>query len=191
MSFPRKKLPCAKPTPICGVHLQQANRRSANRAATDNKHSVAFEVLIPSVLPRMKQPDERAAFRVNSTQVRSLVRIAVVAGESEVFAVVCSAMLASDDVLDVIGEERLRALVAGSSIRSDNRHVHGRFAGAARPSGGMTFGQESTSFRLQNGDEISDTDHCFILVTLLRREPTFGAFVGQFFDPPLHLRVSA
>jgi len=88
-----KKLSFAKPTPICGVHLQQANCRSANRTATDNKHAVAFEVLIPPVLPRMKQPDERAAFRIKSTQVRSLVRIAVVAGESEVFAVASSAML--------------------------------------------------------------------------------------------------
>src|SRR5258708_3583598 len=50
-----KKLPFAKPPPICGVYLQQANRRSANRTATDNKDSVAFEVLIPPVLPRMKQ----------------------------------------------------------------------------------------------------------------------------------------
>jgi len=58
----------------------------------------------------MKEPDERAAFRVKSAQVRSLVRIAVVAGESEVSAVVSSAMLASDDVLDVIGEEWLRVL---------------------------------------------------------------------------------
>jgi hypothetical protein len=37
-------------------------------------------------------------------------KFAVVAGESEVFAVVSSAMLASNDVLDVIGEERLRVL---------------------------------------------------------------------------------
>jgi hypothetical protein len=58
----------------------------------------------------MKQPDERVAFRVKSAQVRSLVCIAVVAGESEVSAVVSSTMLASDDVLDVIGEERLRIL---------------------------------------------------------------------------------
>ena len=62
----------------------------------------------------MKEPDERAAFRVKSAQVRSLVRIAVVAGESEVFAVVFSAMLASYDVLDVIGEERLRVLWQGA-----------------------------------------------------------------------------
>ena len=67
-------------------------------------------MLIPLVLPWMKQPDERAAFRVKSAQVRSLVRIAVVAGESEVSAVVSSAMLASDDVLNVIGKERLRNL---------------------------------------------------------------------------------
>src|SRR5271166_6134350 len=71
-------------------------------------------MFIPPVLPGMKQPDERAAFRVNSAQVRSLVRIAVVAGESEVSAVVCSAMLASDHVLDVIGEERLRVLWQGA-----------------------------------------------------------------------------
>ena len=53
----------------------------------------------------------------------------------------------------------------------------------------MTFSQEPTSFRLQNGNEISDTDHCLILVTLLRGKPSFGAFVGQFLDPLLHLRV--
>ena len=38
------------------------------------------------------------------------MRIAVIAGESEDFAVVPSAMLSSNDVLDVIGEERLCAL---------------------------------------------------------------------------------
>ena len=53
----------------------------------------------------------------------------------------------------------------------------------------MTFSQEPTSFRLQNGDEIPDTDHCLILVALLWGQPSFGAFVGQFLDPPLHLRV--
>jgi hypothetical protein len=30
----------------------------------------------------------------------------------------------------------------------------------------MTFSQEPTSFRLQNGDEIPDTDHCLVLVAL-------------------------
>jgi hypothetical protein len=161
VSFPRKISPCAKLTSICGVHLQQANRRSANCTATlNNKNSVAFEVLILPVLPRMKQPDERAAFRIKSTQVSDpCAHLQWVAGQGEVFAVVSSAMLASNDVLDVISEERLRVFAEGSSIPSDDRHVHGRFTGAARPSGGMAFSQESTSFRFPNGIEISDTNH--------------------------------
>ena len=105
-----KRLPFAKPAPIRCVHLQQADRRPTYRSPPYNKDSVALEVLIPLALPWMKQPDERAAFRVKSAQVRSLVCIAVVAGESEVSAVVSSAMLASDDVLNVIGKERLRIL---------------------------------------------------------------------------------
>ena len=55
----------------------------------------------------------------------------------------------------------------------------------------MTFSREPTSFRLQNGDEIPDTDHCIILVALLWGERSFGAFVGQFLDPPLHLLVGS
>ena len=31
----------------------------------------------------------------------------------------------------------------------------------------MAFGQEPAGFRLQNCNEISDTDHCLILVALL------------------------
>jgi hypothetical protein len=53
----------------------------------------------------------------------------------------------------------------------------------------MTFGQEAASFRLQNSDEIPDTDQRIILVALLGREPAFGTLVGQFLDPTLHLRV--
>ena len=83
---------------------------AADRSAPDNDHSVALEVLIPLVLARVKQPDECAAFRVKPTQVRPVVCIAMVAGESEISAVVSSAMLACDDVLDVIGEEWLRVL---------------------------------------------------------------------------------
>jgi hypothetical protein len=41
-----KRLPFAKPAPIRGIHLQQADRRSAYRGAPDNKDSVALEVLL-------------------------------------------------------------------------------------------------------------------------------------------------
>ena len=105
-----KRLPFAKSSPIRGVHLQQPDCRPTYRSPPDNKDSVALEVLIPLAQPWMKQPDERTVFRVKCAEVRSLMCIAVVTGESEISAVVSSAMLASDDVLDVIGEERLRIL---------------------------------------------------------------------------------
>jgi len=61
-------LKLANPAPIRSVHLQQANRSSAYRSASDNDDSVALKVLIPLVLARMKQPDECAAFRVKPGQ---------------------------------------------------------------------------------------------------------------------------
>jgi hypothetical protein len=98
-------------------------------------------------------------------------------------------MLASDDVLDVIGEERLRILRQTAVFAA----ITGPFADSLPEplvhSDGMTFSQEPTSFGLQNGDEIPNTDQCLILVALLWRGPSFGAFVGQFLDPTLHLHV--
>jgi hypothetical protein len=55
----------------------------------------------------------------------------------------------------------------------------------------MTVSQEPTSFGLQNGDEIPDTHHGVIFLALLFGESPFGAFVGQFFDSRLHLRIGA
>ena len=78
-------------------------------------------------------------------------------------------MLASDDVLDVIGEERLRILRQTAVFAA----ITGPFADSLPEplvhSGGMTFSQEPTSFGLQNGDEIPNTDQCLILVALLWR----------------------
>jgi hypothetical protein len=107
---PRKRvkgLSFAKSSPVRGVHFQQADRRSAYRGSPDNKDSVALEVLFPLVQPRIKESDERSAFRVKSAEVRAFMCIAVVTGKSEIFVVVTSAVLASDDVFDVIGEEWL------------------------------------------------------------------------------------
>jgi len=42
-AYSRARLPLAKPAPIRGVHLQQADRRSADRSAPDNDDSVALE----------------------------------------------------------------------------------------------------------------------------------------------------
>ena len=94
MSFPRKKsYPARSRRRSAAFIFNKPTVARPTALRPDNEDSVALEVLIPPVLPRVKQPDERAAFRIKSTQVRSLGRIAVVAGESEVFAVASSAML--------------------------------------------------------------------------------------------------
>ena len=137
----------------------------------------------------MKQPDERAAFRIKSTQVRT--PCAHCSGSRRERGFRCRPFRHAVEQRCARRDRRRTAprFAEGNSIRSDDRHVHGRFAGAARPSGGMTFSQEPTSFRLQNSDEIPNTDQCLILVAFLWCEPSFGAFVGQFLDPTLHLHV--
>lgn len=78
-------------------------------------------------------------------------------------------------------------LAGGRNIRTDGQPARGQTTGAARPSGGVTFSQELAGSRLQNGHEIPDTDQCIVLFPFLFRELSFGAFVGEFFDPSLHL----
>jgi hypothetical protein len=73
------------------------------------------------------------------------VRIAVVAGESQVFAVVCSATLASNDVLDVISEERRRVLRKVAVFAAMIGTFTDGLPKPARPSGGMAFSQEPTT----------------------------------------------
>jgi membrane-associated protease RseP (regulator of RpoE activity) len=97
----------AEAAAIGGVHLEEVDRCTANRCASDNEDCVALEVLIPLVLTGMKQSDKCAAFGVKRAEIWPLMRVAVVTGESKVFTVVGAAVLASDDMLDVIGEKRL------------------------------------------------------------------------------------
>jgi hypothetical protein len=94
VAFPRKKATLREADAQSAAFI--FNKPTVARPTAlrpDNEDSVALAVLIPPVLPRVRQPDERAAFRIKSTQFRSLARIAVVAGESDVFAVASSDML--------------------------------------------------------------------------------------------------
>jgi hypothetical protein len=103
-------LPPAETASICGVHLQQTDRRASYRSPPYNDYPVPFKVVIPLVLAGVKQPHQRPAFLVNPTQVGAFVQIAVVTCERKIFTVVPAAVPASYDVLDVVGKERLRLL---------------------------------------------------------------------------------
>jgi hypothetical protein len=110
-------------------------------------------VLFPLLQRRIKEPDERAAFRAKSAEVRSFVSVTVVTGESEISVVVTSAMPTSDDVFDVKGEEWPPGLAEGNLIHSGGRHVHERFAGVGPPSGSMAFSQQPTRFACRMATE--------------------------------------
>jgi hypothetical protein len=78
-------------------------------------------------------------------------------------------MLRSDDVLDVKAEEWLHVLRQAAVFAATT----GPFAGLPAPLGQQAafFSQEPTSFRLQNGAEVPDTDQCLTPVTLLTSCP--------------------
>jgi hypothetical protein len=104
------QLPPAETASIRSVHLQQSDRRASYRSPPYNHCPVLFKVVIPLVLARIKQPHQRPAFLINPAQVRTLVQIAVVTREREIFTVVSAAVPAGYDVLDVVSKEGLRLL---------------------------------------------------------------------------------
>ncbi len=64
-------------------------------------------MIFPLLRARVKQGDEAAGFGVDTCEVRSLMKVAVVAGERQIREVVAAAMLPSYDVFDVeCGERR-------------------------------------------------------------------------------------
>ena len=108
MSFPRKKsYPARSRRRSAAFIFNKPTVARPTALRPDNEDSVALEVLIPLVLTGMKQSDKCAAFGVKRAEIWPFMRVAVVTGESKVFTVVGAAVLASDDVLDVISEKRL------------------------------------------------------------------------------------
>jgi len=61
-----------------------------------------------SVAARMKKSHHCVRVRINSGEIGSLVRIALMASPCQVFPIIRAAMLAGEDVLDV---ERMKAVV--------------------------------------------------------------------------------
>ena len=62
-------------------------KRRSGRRRISSEQSECFCSAHPTGPAEMKQPYDRAAFRIKSTQVRILCEFAMVADESEVFAV--------------------------------------------------------------------------------------------------------
>jgi hypothetical protein len=63
-------------------------------------------VTIPTLTPGIEERNNTTRFSINSGQVRALMKIAMIAGQSEIVGIVLSTMLTGNDVLDVKGEHR-------------------------------------------------------------------------------------
>src|SRR5262245_51773162 len=76
--------------------------------------SVPSEVVLPTMVPRMKQPCDFFGIRVNSRKIGAFLVIALRASQSQVLRVVSPAVLLSYDVFDV--EAQCRVLLKRSTI---------------------------------------------------------------------------
>ena len=91
---------------VFGIHIQNAYRSPANGRLANQVGSVPFEVVCPVVAPRMEQFRHLLGLRVDACQVRSLMQVAVYAGQSQVFEIVRAAVNLGNDVLDVKRRQR-------------------------------------------------------------------------------------
>ena len=84
------------------VQIQDVDRRAADRGNAYDAHTLEGKVLGPLVEPGMEKTGNLTCLRVNSGQVRSLVKIAAVARERQIVGVLGPGVLPRDDVLDVM-----------------------------------------------------------------------------------------
>ena len=93
--------------PSVFVHLEQFRRRASDRSQAGDFRVVFREVFRPTVLPGMEQPSQFTRLRIKAREVWSLVEIAVVAGEREIFRRVAAFMLSRNNVFDVESQRLL------------------------------------------------------------------------------------
>ncbi len=91
---------------IEGEHM---NRNATNRRSAGRNRSIPFKVFSPQVVPWMVETNKIACVRVGSRKVRSLMTIAMQAGEREIIQDGCSSMLTCNDVIGMEGQR-----IAGS-----------------------------------------------------------------------------
>jgi hypothetical protein len=86
------------------VHRQHVNGRSAACGETHDANPFKHEVLGPSVATRVKERHDLLAHGVDTTQARTLMEVASIAGPAKVIGGVGPAVLLGCDVFNVVGE---------------------------------------------------------------------------------------
>jgi hypothetical protein len=83
------------------VHLENLCCGSPSRCSAHDKGKLPKEMIDPGLLAWIEEAHYLARISVNTSQIRSLVPVASVAGITEVLDIVIAAMLLWDDVLDM------------------------------------------------------------------------------------------
>ena len=91
---------------IFRIHAEDANRSPSDGGLADKIYAAPLEVIFPPLVSRMKQLGDSTSFGIDSSEVRTFVKITVNASQSQVVGVVAAPMYPWDDVLDVKDGQR-------------------------------------------------------------------------------------
>ena len=73
-------------------------------------------MLIAAIFPRMKERNHLLRFRINCGKIRPLIQVAIIAGQRQIARFRWSAVLPSDNVLDVKTIMRLGVLMKAAIL---------------------------------------------------------------------------
>ena len=90
---------------ILGIHIENADGRSANGGFGNQINASLFEMFYPAVAPWMKQLCHCIGVRINARQVWPFVQITIDAGQRQVIKGITSSMELRNDVLDAEGRQ--------------------------------------------------------------------------------------
>jgi hypothetical protein len=131
---------------------------------------VEGEVLPPPLAPRVKEGDNEASFGIDGGEVRSLLLVAPDAAQTEVVDVIGPLVLLSDDMIDLMREDRrfLRepAIFTGPAGASLDETP----APPGRPSRGRAHRPEIFCLEPEEAEALVQPDDLGIFPLLLGRE---------------------
>jgi hypothetical protein len=81
--------------------MQDTDRSPSDGSLADKINPSPGKMFLPVVVPRIEKPDDPLGFRINSREIRSLVKITVNARQGEIPQIVCAIMAFGNNVLDV------------------------------------------------------------------------------------------
>jgi hypothetical protein len=91
---------------LLGVHFQNANGSAADGGPSHDIDTLPAEVIVPFILPGMKECGDLFGLRVDAGEIGAFVQITIDARQGEVIQVIGPAVNFRDDVFDVKRSQR-------------------------------------------------------------------------------------